>query len=531
VIGKQVGNFRLNLSVGEDNLGVLYLGQHVAAGFPVMLRHFAAQFSDVQAIARYLEIARHASSLSHAGIWNVRESVWSGRNAFVVGEPVPSGQTLDHILAREGRLWPELTVKLGWQLASAIATAHAASIYHCRLDGDSIYCFPDESAPGQHRAKIMDFGVAALLDAGTPDWRSPRVEAFGLPFYMAPEQCRAGMVDYRSDVYGLGCVLYHMAIGEPPFRARTPQEIAAAHQNVAPQPITSFDPSLPVELDALVQRMLIKDPGGRPPMGEVAFELERIARQYWASPTVERTVQIDLRVGEPPPPPPMIAEPPRKRRSPVLPALLIGSLAAAGVTVALTRPWQKDVAAQGETSAKPAAAVEPAQPAEEDPPQAPPRPPPMPSYVPPPETELDKQLAAGRAALEEGRFQDAAAALKAARKLEARSPAVETLARQVKVGPQHRRLFDDFMKAADERDPAKARKRLARIPEDSLYRERAVKAFAQVKKDFLHVKLAEARALAETHTCARIPAVEKQVAALFPDSAAEIAAIGQTCTK
>jgi serine/threonine protein kinase len=522
VIGKQVGNYRVNLQVAEDNLGLLYNAQHLAVGTPVLMRHFAAEFTDVQLVARYLERARHVASLNHPGIWSVRESVWSGRNAFVVGDALPVGVSLDQILARDGRLWPELTVKLGWQLAATLAAAHSINGFHCRLDGDSVLCYPDEMAPGGYRTKIMDFGVAAFLDNGAPDWRSPRVAAFGLPFYMAPEQCRAGLVDFRSDVYGLGCLLYHMAVGQPPFLGQYAPEIAHAHLNAAPQPLSSFDPQLPYELDALVQRMLTKEPSARPAMPEVAFELERIAKQYWSAPTAERTVQLDLRIGSPEPP--RIAEPPLPRgRNPfVVAAVVAGVMAITGVVLALVKPWSKNEAQ----------AVTPPPPVEEpEPPPEPVRAPPLPSYQPPPETEYQKRIKAARAAAEEGRFPEAKAALEAAKQAEPQNPEVDKLLAQLKREPANKKLFDDFMKAADEKDPVKAQKKLARIPQESLFAARAQKIMAQVKKDYLHVKMAEAKALAETRTCAKIPPIEKQVAAVFPDAAADVTKLREACGK
>jgi serine/threonine protein kinase len=524
VIGKQVGNYRVSLEVTGDNLGMLYNAQHVAVGTPVLMRHFAAEFTDVGLVARYLEIGRHLSALGHPGIWGIRESVWSGRNAFIVGEPLPVGISLEQVLVRDGRLWPELCVKLGWQLAAALAAAHSANVFHCRLDGDSVVCFPDEAAPGGYRTKIMVFGVAAFLDNGTPDWRSPRVAAFGPPFYMPPEQCRAGLVDFRGDVYSLGCLLYHMAVGQPPFHGQFPHEIAMAHQTAAPQPLQAFDPTLPFELDALVQRMLTKEPAGRPPMPEVAYELERIAKQYWSAPTAERTVQLDLKIGAPPPhlfePPP-----PPPRRSPLmLVAALMGLMAALGITVALVRPWGKKGAPEKVALAE-AEAGEPSEPQDR------PDMPPLPAYKPPPETPLATQLKGAHAALAEGRFDDARKAVEVAQGLEPKHPEVVKLTALVKTEPKHRRAFDDFMTSAKDKDPVKAQRKLARLPAESFYAPRAAKVMAQIKKDYLHVKLAEARALAETKTCAKLPPIEKQVGAVFPDAAEEFAALTRACAQ
>jgi serine/threonine protein kinase len=527
VIGKQVGNYRINLQLGEDNLGILYNGHHLAGSYPVVLRHFAAQFTDVGLVARYVDLSRVAASMNHPGIWAVRESVWSGRNAFVAGDHLPTGETLDRILARDGRLWPELVVKLGWQLASALAAAHSANVFHCRLDGDSVFCFPDPAAPGGYRTMIMDFGVAAFLDSGAPDWRSPKVQAFGLPFYMPPEQCRAGMVDYRGDVYSLGALLFHMATGQPPHPGDTPQAIASAHQTGALRSLQSIDPALPYELDQLVQRMCAKDVAARPSMPEVAFELERIALKYWAAPTSERTVQLDLKIGAPPPVvdalPPGEAE---ARRLPIVPAaIVVGGLAALGIALAIIKPW-------ADRSPPPAPAPAVVEEKAAEPPPPPPVAPPLPKYEPPPpkpESELEKQVKGARAALLDGRAADAQAAYRAAQKLEPKNPEVLLLGKQLRSEPANKRLHDELVKAAGQHDVAAASRRLARIPPDSLFYAPAQRAFEKLKRDFLHVKIAEAKALADTHACARIAPVEKQVAALFPESAAEIAAIARTC--
>jgi hypothetical protein len=262
-------------------------------------------------------------------------------------------------------------------------------------------------------------------------------------------------------------------------------------------------------------------------MPEVAFELERIARQYWAAPTAERTVQLDLRIGDAAPPmAPMPLPPPRRRSPALIGAAVIGSMMLVGVAVALvTRPWEKEVAAAPQAVAAPA----PETPPEPAPETAPPPAPAPVKPAPPPESEVDKLVRAGNAAIAEARFTDAAAALKAAKKLEPRNPAVAALAAAVKREPANKRAYDEFMKAAAEKDASKAARRFARIPPDSVFRPRAERTLAQVKVDFLHVHVAQAKALADVHMCGKIPPIEKQVAAVFPDEATKIAAISQGC--
>jgi hypothetical protein len=262
-------------------------------------------------------------------------------------------------------------------------------------------------------------------------------------------------------------------------------------------------------------------------MPEVAFELERIARQYWAAPTAERTVQLDLRIGDAAPPmAPMPLPAPRRRSPALIGAAVVGSMMLVGVAVALvTRPWEKEVAAAPQ--AVPA-------PAPETPPEPAPEPEPAPAPAPvkpapPPESEVDKLVREGNAAIAEARFADAAAALKAAKKLEPKSPAVAALAASVKREPANKRAYDEFMKAASEKDASKAARRFARIPADSVFRPQAERTLAQVKVDFLHVHVAQAKALADVHMCGKIPPIEKQVAAVFPEEATKIAAISQRC--
>jgi serine/threonine-protein kinase len=99
----------------------------------------------------------------------------------------------------------------------------------------------------------------------------------GTPTYMAPEQCRgAAAVDDRADVYALGVILYQLLVGRPPFVARSMGELLGMHQFVAPAPLGSIDPTIPVRLAGLVHAMLAKEPALRPPMQRVAAELDAI---------------------------------------------------------------------------------------------------------------------------------------------------------------------------------------------------------------------------------------------------------------
>jgi serine/threonine-protein kinase len=520
VIGKQVGHYRVGAEVGEDGLGVLYLAQHVAAGFPAVLRHFFEPFTDVSAVARYLDIARAASATNHPNIWLVRESVWSGRNAFVVGDPLPrTGETAKAALERETRFLPEIVVKLGYQLASALAIAHAQSVYHSYLRTDAIWIHPDPDSLGGYRALIMDFGVAAFVRPGAPNFREPRMEALGVPYTLSPEQCRTGMVDFRSDIYSLGCVLFHMTCGRPPFPGKNPEQIADSHRNQPTHGPGEYLPEVPVELNMLVERMLIKEPAMRPSMPEVAFELDAIWKKYWPPASVQlRTVQVpELRVGVPPPP----VEERQRRRWPIVAAVAGLGLVGGGLALAIGQPWKH--AAAPVVDANPVATAPPT-----------PTPAQTPTPTPPPARPLsakEQAIEDAKKALLEERWNDALAHAQKAQEYEPDNRTAAILVKQARTEPANKKAYEDFMKSVGDRDPKKALPKLAKIPNDSLYARRAKEAWGQLRKEYVAMKTAEAKSLADNQACPKIAQIESQVAELFPEDAAAIRAIGKGCAK
>ncbi len=494
MIGRQVGNYQVTGQIGEDGLGYLYAGRHVAGGWNAALRHFLAPISDVPIVQRYFSIAQRAGQVGNSGLVNAVECFWSGRNAFVATEAL-GGESMDTILKRDRRLWPELVVKLGWQVANALTAAHSASVVHGILRPQSLFCWPDPELPGGYRVKIIDFGASVFLDVGAPDWRSPRVECVGLPLYMAPEQGRSGFCDYRVDVYALGCIFYQMSSGRTPFLGATAQEIVQAHVAGAIRGPMTYERDIPPELDQLIVAMIAKDPGQRPLMPQVAAELTRICDKYWPAVRPSQamsTVQLDLKVGAPPPP--MVAQ--KKRGHGVIIGAAIG-VVALGTGVALWHPWKKSgevaeaaVAIAADAGSKVA--------------------------VPPPPESAPASAPAPVPAV-------------APASLPASEPAITD-----KDLKQNKPLYDDFEKAlkdGDDVDVAKAVRRYHRIPEDSAFAKKARPDYEKLRGDYLHVKSAEAKALADTGKCAKIDPIAKDVGTLFPESAGEISAIQKSCTK
>ena len=184
---------------------------------------------------------------------------WHGDGAAYIVMEHLTGESMQARL-RNGRLPAPEAVRLVQQTAMAMAVAHAAGIIHRDLKPDNLFLVRDPVVAGGERIKILDFGIAKLLgdDHGNPA-RTRSGMIMGTPTYMSPEQCRgAGDIDHRTDIYALGCVLFHLLCGRLPFLARTPGDMIAAHLLETPPLPSMFAPHVSIELDEITTRCLAK---------------------------------------------------------------------------------------------------------------------------------------------------------------------------------------------------------------------------------------------------------------------------------
>jgi serine/threonine protein kinase len=176
------------------------------------------------------------------------------------------GRNLAEILRKEGPLEPARAAQIAEQAADTLAAAHAAGIVHRDIKPANIMLV-EGGAPspgtgaGPERVKVLDFGIARTQDAVT---LTQTASVLGTAPYMSPEQAMGNPADARSDIYSLGCVLYEMLTGKPPFMAEVAAAVLHQHVRVAPKPPRALNPAIPPALDALVLEMLAKDPSDRP---------------------------------------------------------------------------------------------------------------------------------------------------------------------------------------------------------------------------------------------------------------------------
>jgi serine/threonine-protein kinase len=259
-------------------MGAVYLAEHPAIGRRVAVKVLHPNYTrDPQLLGRFLNEARAANAIRHPNIIEILDSgVIADGTPFLVMELL-EGESLGTRLRREGALPIATALELAYQTASALGAAHAKGIVHRDLKPDNLFLVADPHEPDRQRIKVLDFGIAKLQQGSSSDSVKTRTGTLmGTPIYMSPEQCRGTKaIDHRSDIYSLAVILYEMLVGHPPFVSEGFGELVNMHLNMAPQPMRDERPEIPTAVDALVLKMLAKNPDERyRDMGEVQTALK-----------------------------------------------------------------------------------------------------------------------------------------------------------------------------------------------------------------------------------------------------------------
>ena len=251
------GRYTLEREVGRGGMATVYLAldqRHRRAVAVKVLRPEVASAVGPQRFLREIEIA---SRLTHPHILPLYDSGEAGGLLYYV-MPFVEGESLRDRLRREGRLPPQEARRIAHEVADALAYAHAHGVVHRDIKPGNILL---ESG----HAVVADFGIArALTEAGGEEITTSGL-AIGTPMYMSPEQVAGGRVDGRSDVYSLGCVLYEMIGGSPPFGGPNATAIAARQIYDRPPSLSSGGNPVPAEIEAAIGTALAKTPEERFP--------------------------------------------------------------------------------------------------------------------------------------------------------------------------------------------------------------------------------------------------------------------------
>jgi serine/threonine protein kinase len=245
-------------------MGTVYRAQHEILGRPAAVKLLRPELAaNVELVQRFFTEAKAASAIHHPGIIEVFDFGYtSDDRAYLIMEFLEGESLARRLHTRGGRLAEHEAAQITRGIASALTAAHAKGIIHRDLKPDNVFLVPDPDMPSGERPKVLDFGIAKLASHLT-EHRTQTGALIGTPLYMAPEQARAAQaIDHRADLYSLGCILYQMLVGQPPFVAAGSGEIIALHLFTEPEPPSRRVPVTP-ELDAIVMRLLDKEPRTR----------------------------------------------------------------------------------------------------------------------------------------------------------------------------------------------------------------------------------------------------------------------------
>jgi serine/threonine protein kinase/sugar lactone lactonase YvrE len=272
------GHYRLVRQIGAGGMGRVFEALDTRTGEAVAAKlMFARTEADPRALQRFEQEGAVLATLTHPNIVQVRGVFLEERASCIVMEML-RGRSLGQMLQdgigliREGKgagtaeiaVYPSLDLArvkhLAQQVAAALVCAHEHGIVHRDIKPDNVMVLDDD------RVKVTDFGIARLVrpvEAVTT--MTSTGMTMGTPLYMAPEQIEGRPVDGRADVYALGCVLYRMVTGRPPFEGDDPLTIIVKHVREAPRPPRELNPDLPKGWEALILKAIAKDPSDRFP--------------------------------------------------------------------------------------------------------------------------------------------------------------------------------------------------------------------------------------------------------------------------
>ncbi len=250
--------YRVDRELGHGGMATVYLGHDLKHDRAVAIKVLRPELSDLLGRERFLREITIASGLQHPHILPLFDSGAAGPFLYYV-MPYVDGESLQARLDRDKQLSIEETLAIAREVAEALDYAHGHGVVHRDIKPGNILL------SGGH-AQVADFGIARAITVAGGTELTTRGVAVGTPSYMSPEQAGGqDQVDGRSDIYSLGCVVYEMLAGEPPFSGRTAQAIVARHLQEPPPSLRVVRPSVPPGVQEAIETALAKVPADRFP--------------------------------------------------------------------------------------------------------------------------------------------------------------------------------------------------------------------------------------------------------------------------
>jgi serine/threonine-protein kinase len=297
------GRYEIQGLLGRGGMGAVYRARQTDLDRPVCVKVIAPELArDAILVGRLQREARSAARVPSDNVVQVYEAGIENGIPFIAMELV-EGRSVAEVLRDKGRLAPDEAVRIAIAAARGLEAAHKAAVLHRDVKPANLLLANDG------RVKVADFGLAKLEKTEASRDATPGAplsiagEIVGTPDYMSPEQAEGGPLDGRTDLYQLGVTLYEMLTGVRPFRASSAIATLALVLTTPPPPLRSHVPEIPGALEAVCQKLMAKDPAGRPANATEAIALlegaSRALRRPHAATEVPRTIALPAQARPP----------------------------------------------------------------------------------------------------------------------------------------------------------------------------------------------------------------------------------------
>jgi tetratricopeptide (TPR) repeat protein len=248
--------YTIERELGSGGMATVYLAHDLRHDRPVAIKVLRPELAAVLGAERFLNEIKVTANLQHPHILPLHDSGEADGFLYYI-MPYVEGETLRDRLEREQQLSLDDALRISREVADALSYAHSRGVIHRDIKPENILL-------QSGHAVVADFGIARAIDRAGGETLTATGLAVGTPAYMSPEQAAGSKdVDGRGDLYSLGCVLYEMLAGEPPFTGPTVESIVRQHLTVEPPNITAIRPAVPAQVAATLERALAKTPADR----------------------------------------------------------------------------------------------------------------------------------------------------------------------------------------------------------------------------------------------------------------------------